>query len=105
LIKKEENNDAEYTEPSIIYSKGGKKIFSEDERIYTDYLRSKDVSELIQELGILKYELRFFEREIESLPKEKGEKAIRRRDRTFRNICAVEKEIAKRMLSAHTPGY
>ena len=85
-------------EPVIVYSKGGKLYKSkEDDDFYSDYLRFKGMTELIQELGILRYELKFFEREIASVPKEKVEKARGRKERTFKNICAVEKEIAKRM--------
>ena len=87
-------------EPSIVYSKdtrGSTRIYSEDERVYSDYIKFKDMTGLVQELGILKYELTFFEREIDSLPRDKSYKARRRKERTFKNICAVEKEIGKRM--------
>jgi hypothetical protein len=82
--------------PSIMFSKGG-KIQTDDEQAYSDYLKFKDVSGLIRELGILKYELKYFDTEINSLPRQKSERARKRKERTFRNICAVEKEIAKRM--------
>ena len=57
----------------------------------------KHMTELIQEFGILKNELKFFEREIDSRPKDKAERARRRKDKAFNKICAVELYIAKRV--------
>jgi hypothetical protein len=91
-----DDDDPDATQPSIALSKDG-KIVTEDERTYSDYLKFKDVSALIRELGILKYELKFFEMEIGSLPRQNAERARKRKERTFKNICAVEQEIAKRM--------
>ena len=90
-----EHDEDQQQEPWIVYSKD--QVYSEDERVYLEYLKFKDVTELILELGVLKYELRSFEKEIASLPREKSDKALRRKERTFKNICAVEKEISKRM--------
>lgn len=88
-------DDDQQQEPWIVYSKD--QVYSEDEKVYLEYLKFKDVTELILELGVLKYELRSFEREIASLPRDKSKKALRRKERTFKNICAVEIEISKRM--------
>jgi hypothetical protein len=99
-LKKGIEEEQEEKEPAIVYSndaRGSTRICSEDERVYSDYIKFKDMTGLIQELGILKYELKFFEREIDSLPRDKSVKARRRKERTFKNICAVEKEIGKRM--------
>jgi hypothetical protein len=88
--------EAEEKHLSILWSKDGNPS-NDDEKFYSDYLKFKNMTDLIQELGILRYELKFFEREIDSFPRDKVEKANIRRERTFKNICAVEKEIAKRM--------
>ena len=93
-MKKQEEDDDK--EPLIVFSRNW-KVYSEDERIYSEHLKLKRMTELIQEFGILKNELKFFEREIDSRPKDKADKARRRKDRTFTKICAVEMEIAKRM--------
>jgi hypothetical protein len=90
-----EHDKDQQQESWIVYSKD--QLYSEDERVYLEYLKFKDLTELILELGVLKYELKCFEREIASLPRDKSDKALRRKERTFRNICAVEKEISKRM--------
>ena len=90
-IKDEDQQQA----PSSVYSKD--QIYSEDERVYLEYLKFKDVTELILELGVLKHELKSFEREIASLPRDKSNKALWRKERAFKNICTVEKEISKRM--------
>jgi hypothetical protein len=90
------NRDEEKTRPSIMISKQG-KVPTDDEQTYSDYLRFKDINGLVRELGMLKYELKYFEIEINSLPKQKAQRAQKRKERTFRNICAVEQEIARRM--------
>lgn len=97
LLSNNKKKEEEDKEPSIVYSKDRKVWSGEEDNFYSNYLKLKGVTELIQELGILKYELKFFEREISSLPRDKTEKAQMRKVRTFKNICAVEKEIATRM--------
>lgn len=93
-MKKKEEDDGK--EPLIEYS-GNWKMYIEDERVYSEHLKLKRLTQLIQEFGILKNELKFFEKEIDSRPKDKAQRARRRKDRTFEKICAVEMEIAKRM--------
>jgi hypothetical protein len=93
LKKNEEDDDKE---PLIVYSRNW-KVYSEDEKIYSEFLKLKRLTQLIQEFGILKNDLKFFEREIDSRPKDKADKARRRKDWTFTKIYAVEMEIAKRM--------
>jgi hypothetical protein len=97
-LKKNEDDDKE---PLIVYS-GDWKEYSEDERVYSEHLKLKRLTELIQEFGILKNDLKFFEREIDSRPKDKADKARKRKDWTFNKICAVEMEIAKRMSVRNT---
>lgn len=79
----------------LVYSKD--RVYGEDERAYSDYLKFKDVTELILELEILKYELKCLEREAGSFPRDNSKKARRKKERTFKNICAIEREIAKKM--------